>query len=65
LEDRVGASVPVRRAVTWPEPSFEAAVRADSEAGRKVWFLCSRMARVERLERERRGNCAGEVSEGD
>ena len=48
-----------------PEPSFEAAVRAEREAGRKVWFWCSRMARVERLERERRGNCAGEVSEGD
>jgi len=44
------ASLPVRRATMSPDPSFVAAVRAESEAGRKVLFLCSRMARVERLE---------------
>jgi len=47
------ASVPVRRAVTSPEPSLVAAVTADRDAGIKVLFLCSRMARVERLEREK------------
>lgn len=44
------ASLPVRRAVMSPEPSFVAAVTAESEAGRNVLFLCSRMARVERFE---------------
>ena len=46
-EERVEASEPVRRAVMGPEPSFVAAVKAEREAGRKVLFLCSRMARVE------------------
>jgi len=49
-EERDLASLPVRRAVTSPDPSFVAAVRAERDAGRKVLFLCSRMARVERLE---------------
>lgn len=47
------ASVPARRAVTSPEPSLVAAVTADRDAGMKVLFLYSRMARVERLEREK------------
>ena len=33
-----------------PEPSFVAAVRAERDAGRKVLFLCSRIARVDRLD---------------
>ena len=50
LEERDWASLPVRRAVTSPCPSLEAAVRAEREAGRKVLFLCSRIARVDKLE---------------
>ena len=44
------ASLPVRMAVTGPWPSFAAAVTAEREAGRKDLFLCSRMAKVERLD---------------
>ena len=48
--DNSFASLPVRSAVTGPEPSFVAAVKAEREAGRKVLFLCSRIARVERFD---------------
>lgn len=50
-EEREEASEPARSAVIDSEPSFVAAVKAEREAGRKVLFLCSRMARVEREKR--------------
>lgn len=52
-EDIDLASLPVINAVMSPDPSFVAAVRADKDAGRNVLFLCSRIARVERLNREK------------
>ena len=53
FEDKDLASLPVNNAVISPEPSFVAAVRAERHAGTKALSLCSRIARVERLDRER------------
>jgi hypothetical protein len=53
-DDKDLASLPVNNAVMSPDPSFVAAVTAERDAGRNVLFLCSRIARVERLDRE---NC--------
>jgi hypothetical protein len=47
-EERDLASLPASKAVISPDPSFVAAVRAERDAGRKVLFLYSRIARVER-----------------
>ena len=58
FEDNDLASLPVNNAVISPEPSFVAAVRAEREAGRNVLSLCSRIARVERLDRENWWNCS-------
>jgi hypothetical protein len=46
--ERDFAELPARRAVISPEPSFVAAVRAERDAGRRVLFLYSRIARVDR-----------------